>query len=470
MDNRKNLKLEKKEKRKMNLKKLNLTVLLVTILVLVPTIQIVYASPLSTFYLSGGIYSGAPTYTLWGEGVPETPTYYAKNANGYIVSTSSNASQVIQKAVDGCNNGDNILFKKTSYHIDTQITIPKSISLFGEGISYTAFYQWTNNITMFKYTETTAGITIKDLLFYGAQDDGILLDFRKTVKYCFVENCKFYHQAGTCISMIRADGGSISFENKIIGNTINVNASGTLLHAYSSELWLEHNKFGSNGFGIVDLAYCPNLHVADNGFEHASLYVGYTNGFEIVNNWWTNVYDYAIWVRHNEIAYKELRSIINENIILDVEGVDLPTVFGIRLDSASNDIQKVDIKNNRIRITNASSVGIWMTELASYHVTNCTITGNDVSEVAGTGISFNFVNNTVRYNVGFVTENSGTATVTTGATVAHGLVATPTSVLITPTVTGLTDIYVSDVGASTFKINFAGGGSQTFYWFAEYHP
>jgi len=116
MDNRKNLKLEKKEKRKMNLKKLNLTVLLVSIIVLVPTIQIVYASPLSTFYLSGGIYPQAD-YTIWKEG----STYYAKNAYGLIQYSGTNASQIINSAVA---NGDSILLKSGYYVLDSAILIP----------------------------------------------------------------------------------------------------------------------------------------------------------------------------------------------------------------------------------------------------------------------------------------------------------------------------------------------------------
>ena len=73
-------------------------------------------------------------------------------------------------------------------------------------------------------------------------------------------------------------------------------------------------------------------------------------------------------------------------------------------------------------------------------------------------------------NEGFVTENSGTASVETGATVNHGLAGTPTLVTVTAAESGPTDIYVSDVGASTFKINFGGGGTKQFYWYAEYQP
>jgi len=80
----------------MNLKKLNLTVLLVTILVLVPTIQIVYASGLSTFYLSGGIYPHSVNYTIWKEGT----TYYAKNAYGFLQFSGTNLTKVANDAIN----------------------------------------------------------------------------------------------------------------------------------------------------------------------------------------------------------------------------------------------------------------------------------------------------------------------------------------------------------------------------------
>jgi len=134
MDNRKNLKLEKKEKRKMNLKKLNLTVLLVTIIVLVPTIQIVYASPLSTFYLSGGVYPQG-TYTIWKEGTK----YYAKNGYGLHTSESgsTNASYVINNALDSMTKGGILHFAPDYFWTDSPIQIDYTklpIIIEGEGM------------------------------------------------------------------------------------------------------------------------------------------------------------------------------------------------------------------------------------------------------------------------------------------------------------------------------------------------
>jgi len=138
----------------MNLKKLNLTVLLVTILVLVPTIQIVYASSLSTFYLSGGIYPSASTYTVWVEG----STYYAKDAYGQIQFTSSNASQVIQNSFDAIADvGGEIYIKKGAYYLPTAIDIPhtrRTFSIVGEGVTMSFRDYGGNSATWLYYDDS----------------------------------------------------------------------------------------------------------------------------------------------------------------------------------------------------------------------------------------------------------------------------------------------------------------------------
>ncbi len=72
---------------------------------------------------------------------------------------------------------------------------------------------------------------------------------------------------------------------------------------------------------------------------------------------------------------------------------------------------------------------------------------------------------TIEYQtIGF--RSGTTGTIATGATVAHGLGGTPAQVLVTATQSGPTDIYVTAKGATTFTINFGGGGGKTFDWIA----
>jgi len=106
----------------MNLKTLNLTVLLVTILVLLPTIQIVYASPLSTFFLSGGIYPHGVSFTAW----KESNTYYAKTSYGVqtTFSGTTNGSLFIQNILDAVSASEgNVFFKKAEYEFDVGVHV-----------------------------------------------------------------------------------------------------------------------------------------------------------------------------------------------------------------------------------------------------------------------------------------------------------------------------------------------------------
>jgi len=83
--------------------------------VLVPTIQIVYASPLSIIYLSGGVYPRG-TYTIWREG----SNFYAKDSYGKLPSWSenTNARAVIQNASDALVNGGSIFLVNGEYPIE----------------------------------------------------------------------------------------------------------------------------------------------------------------------------------------------------------------------------------------------------------------------------------------------------------------------------------------------------------------
>lgn len=97
----------------MKLDKKTLVTALTSLLIgiIVTSIIWVYASPSAgTFYISEGIYPSAPNYTIWGEG----STYYAKNAYGHIDYSGTNATQLIQNAL---NHGKTIFIKDGIYPI-----------------------------------------------------------------------------------------------------------------------------------------------------------------------------------------------------------------------------------------------------------------------------------------------------------------------------------------------------------------
>lgn len=133
---------------------------------------------------------------------------------------------------------------------------------------------------------------------------------------------------------------------------------------------------------------------------------------------------------------------------------------------ASNCVGGVIAENN-IRGTSTISTLYTLTSSTDLFIRN-NIVNNTVTTVvaAPTSVITTAGNNNIASgNTKLVTEASGvTSAIATGSTVSHGLSFTPTVVLVTPAESGPTDIYVSSVGASTFTVNFGGGGSKTFYW------
>lgn len=98
------------------------------------------------------------------------------------------------------------------------------------------------------------------------------------------------------------------------------------------------------------------------------------------------------------------------------------------------------------------------------------VTDNDFSAastaaIAGSGLSATC---RLRNNRGYVSENGGVSgAIATAATVSHGCSATPTIVTVTALDAGPTDVYVTAIGASTFTINYGGGGTHVFGWEAK---
>jgi len=84
-------------------------------------------------------------------------------------------------------------------------------------------------------------------------------------------------------------------------------------------------------------------------------------------------------------------------------------------------------------------------------------------------------NSIVKYNGGFVTENSGSATIPNGGTsvtVNHGLAGAPTNIVLTGTHSEVKDAYVQNVTSTSFDIvvDSAVSADRTVYWRAEYRP
>lgn len=154
---------------------------------------------------------------------------------------------------------------------------------------------------------------------------------------------------------------------------------------------------------------------------------------------------YGIYVQSNGSGDKFDGILIHGNRIYDDQG-DQTQTHAIRLNATDPaDIDHVNIINNDLR-GNATAV----------------FNNSDVTNLI------------VRDNIGYVTENSGTATVANGATtvvVTHGLSVTPTAddIMVTPTnsMGNATKYYIGTFTSTQFTITVdqdPGAATATFAW------
>jgi len=319
----------------MNLKKLNLTVLLVTILVLVPTIQIVYASPLSTFYLSGGIYPHGVSYTLWKEG----SYYYAKNAYGFQPSWSgsTNATETITNTLNLLINGGKVFFKGAEYLLNLQGVAGdkygfqiqySNIILTGEG-SQTVFKlanaeakngTWDSIIRVGVLGQEKSGIVIENLKIDGNNPNqngygikGILILGNTT--FSTVQNCE----------LVDINTWNYSYSGAIFGRTgskWNTIKDNIILRSGASGIYLEtcHHYIVSNnhidgqyigkGCGIFSggLSIGGNNLFTDNIIENMAddhaMYISRDRNDTVIGNTLRNCGGHGIHIRGYGLVFE----------------------------------------------------------------------------------------------------------------------------------------------------------------------
>jgi hypothetical protein len=107
--------------------------------------------------------------------------------------------------------------------------------------------------------------------------------------------------------------------------------------------------------------------------------------------------------------------------------------------------------------------GRYAVNISSANIVNASVQGNYVANAASGVVNNAGTSSTFSKNKGYLNENGGTsAAISTGGTIAHGLVGTPTIFSATPT-GAATDVVVT-ADATNLIVTFGGGGSVAFAW------
>ena len=141
------MKVEKQVK-----KSVKLALIFLAIGILLGTLIAFASTPSSTFYLSSGIYPGAPSFTVWREG----SGYFAKDQNGQLKYSGSNASEVVNNVETSLDNvGGQIYFKIGAYYFDTSIRYYSQVTHQGEAENYVLLYYEDTSGSLFEPAEPT---------------------------------------------------------------------------------------------------------------------------------------------------------------------------------------------------------------------------------------------------------------------------------------------------------------------------
>ena len=186
--------------RQISLKKTATIILVSVLLTVIISYYAFAATPTSTFTISPGIYPGAPSYTIWKEG----NYYFAKNSNGKIEFSSTNASYVIQQAINNAPNGGKIFIRNVGDYVITQTIIIAEKRVILESDFATLKSNGADPILLIKCPNQLLGqgttyiiwnasqTTIRNLRFEGSSktEEGVRIEayYNAIIENCFFRN------------------------------------------------------------------------------------------------------------------------------------------------------------------------------------------------------------------------------------------------------------------------------------------
>ena len=402
----------------------------------------------------------------------------AKNGStGQIEFSGSDAATVIQSAINALTSGGKIFIKRGYYYLSSSLTIPSGahpIILEGEGYS-----------TQLK---SQLGAEVVTLTING--------------RYSEIRNILLYAQtSGDPHGIVL---GNIDGYLKVVDCWLIGFRYGIWQYHGDSRYWIERNYFSNGKHAIIlegkEAVVCQNfftslewngikarrankLIIAENTFIDVNTNLE-TSGCINIESGSTNTEN--VIIEGNKITWTENPSATTNGILLQGSNEDT-SVIGVTIqnnildggsysninaliylhgyNSTTYNVEKITIAGNVLRNAKYGIITTYSKDVNVY--------GNILENMSGSPyLNGGGSNYKVHHNIGYVTENSGTATIPAGSTsvtVSHGLADTPSKVLVTPIGDPGDRFWVANVGSSSFDIVVATAPSADtdFYWQAE---
>ena len=312
-----------------NIKKtLKVSLIFLAIGLMLGALIVFAATPSSTFYISSGIYPGAPSYTVWKEG----GDYFAKDARGLIAYSGTNASEIMEDSIAAQSEGSILIANDIA--ISTTISVSKSVTLFSNGKSVLTV---SGAIYAFTTTSGCSELVIQNIEVQAASGYGI-----NTADNCLIKldnvliNCTFY-----AVRLYGSAGGKtidLHVQNcELYSHDATVKDTIYLRQISSSYIIIENSKI-EGGIMTWDTTKLNYVFITNNVFYDSLqpgiyLYCDSTEYIEISNNVLTDCYS-------NGINYKGSIYVAMENYTrtLIIESNEVYFTSGFTTSEDSNGI------------------------------------------------------------------------------------------------------------------------------------
>jgi len=420
------------------------------------------------------------TYVVFKRG---SVTYVKDGESGEIVYSSLDDASAIQFAINKANDegGGRVYVKRGEYVINSTINLLSNVVLVGEGVST---HLSTNKDIRVLLADDVENIVVSDLFISGDGDanktnqTAVRLDYGK---YAVIERLRIDNMGYDGIE-VQAASEAIVTHNVVS----NCKDDGIGANGLTGEVIFANNISFNNGYSGIHIDVSSQYVMIANN-------MAYSNGdygIECVRTSGTGT-KYSVMVgnvvKGNKNGGIRIRGVSGDQAKYWVVSSNVSRVngYGISLDSA----QYCTVIGNMV--TGNNNGGIWIGGdsddnliIGNYVVNNSgdgiripvstaerniiiqnVVTGNTGAQLYNAG-----TNTIIKGNIGYFTEKSGIATLSSGSTrttVTHGLSATPTKVLVTPY--GNIKVWVENITSTSFDIVTDASPSQniTVAWYAE---
>jgi len=440
----------------------------------------------------------------------EAGHYYAKDASGNVICVDSDTS-CIQEGIDYVSalGGGRVLISSGIYKIDKTIRPKSNITIRGLGISTVLLktpVKDTDPVYRYRvfYLNNVSNVVVEDLVIDGNKDNMPYSGWAQDYFGIHVENSNNIDIRNIVVRYIKAGAGIV-----ISKNNKNVRLIENIVHDNGSKA----DNIPSDAIYIgrsVGIVIANNIieNVTDTGIACDN-----NNDVIIIGNRIVNALSNGItWFNSMDDPPFASRAIIMGNIIQSSErgihlGVDpysnapfaekalialnifLNTTMAIEIARAKD----VFIEGNYIDTTSYAGIHTNNPNSTNIRIKNNVVVNGSVFGIGNEGnvkdieiVGNTLINNQhqiapllgiIRSNIGFPTENSGVAKFSGDGTstqfkIVHGLVSTPSKVLITPASADAAKSFYVTADSTYIYVNYLtapplGTDNVVLYWYAE---